>query len=149
MSIENAIYEELDSAIENAENTSALFDAELHDTLYARVTKPFGVRIGDVDAELAPSAGGAEVEEFNAGLPIQCFARVQGDTASARAAARNKVTAIAHEVANIFFNDPTLTGKVRDAIVIGVERGWAQVQAAPYAVAVLSVLVNGTGQQFE
>ncbi len=149
MSIETAIYGALAAAIAAAEDGDPLFEAELHDTLYARVSKLHGVRVGDVDAELAPSPGGDVVEEFNATLILQCFARVQGETAAARAAARDKATTIAHDVAKIFFDDPTLEGNVRDAIVAGLTRGWATVQSTPYAVAVVHLAVNETGQMVE
>lgn len=147
MSIETAIHDAIKVAIEAAVDGDALYDAELHDTLYARVTKLFGVRVGDVEASVAPTPGGEKVEEFDATLPLQSFARVQGDTAEARATAREQARGIARAVAKIFFDDPTLGGRVRDSLVVGLKCGWGQVQAAPYAVAVLMVLVNGTGQE--
>lgn len=147
--IETAIYNVLKQAIEDAPETAALHGAELHDTLYARVSKPYGVRIGDVGAALAPMRGGTEVGEFDAALPLQCFARVQGDTVTARVTARDKARSLAHAVAKIFFDDPMLQGQVRDARALEVVNGWAQVQATPHAVAVLTVLVNETGQQSE
>ena len=149
MGIEGAIYDTFDAAIGAAVAGAALNEAELHDTLYARITRPFGLRIGDVEASLAPLPGGAGVGEFDATVPIQCFSKVLADTAAARAAARDKATALAHAAAQIFFDDTTLGGRVRDSLVVDLRRGWAQVQAAPYAVAVLMVLVNSTGQQVE
>jgi hypothetical protein len=149
MNVETAIFEVLEAAIAGAADTDALFEAELHDTLYAPVTKLYGIRIGNVDADLAPMPGVAEVGEFNAGLLLQCFAQVQGVTADARRAARDKATALAHAVALIIFGDPSLGGRVRDLAEVHVHRGWAQVKATPYAVAVLTATANDNGQQVE
>lgn len=146
MSIESAIYTVLAAAIAAAADDDALFEAELHDTMYEEITKPFGVRIGDAAFDLAPGPGGV-VEEYDVLGKVQIFARVENDTPEAKAAAREKVRAIGLRVAGVLFENVTLGGETNDSRILGGQRDWANVQTVKHAVQMLYLIANETGAE--
>jgi len=144
MSVETALYTVLAAAIDDAEEDDALFESELHATLYERITKPFGVRIGDADFDLSPAPGGP-IEEFDILGMIQIYARADSEDPEQLTAAREKVRLMAIAVAQVLFDDVTLGGMVHDSRILGGTRGWANVQTVRHAVAELHLIANETG----
>ena len=144
MSVETALYEVLAAAIEAAEEDTPLFAAELHATLYDRISKPFGVRIGDGSFDLAPGPGG-EIAEFDVLATVQIFARADSETPAVITAAREKVRDLVIAVAQVLFDDVTLGGAVNDSRILGGQRGWANVQSVRHAVAELHLIADESG----
>jgi len=148
MTVEQALYDFLNEAITTAAPATPLHQVELHDTFYRKLTKEVGVRIGDCEAEMAPLPGGEEIEEFNARIVIVCYARIAGTDKSNRAAARDRVTAMARQIALLLYLDPRMNQTVNDSRILAVRRGYDSITDADhYAVANLDVIINETGQQ--
>lgn len=146
MSVESALYTVLAAAIAAAEDGDALFEAELHATMYEEITRPFGVRIGDASFDLSPGPGGA-VQEFDVLGMLQIFARVDAPEPALIIAAREKVRAIVIAVAQVLFDDEnvTLGGEVNDSRILGGQCGWANVGTVRHSVATLHLIANETG----
>ncbi|MGE0133041.1 MAG: hypothetical protein AB7U82_33610 [Blastocatellales bacterium] len=148
MTVEQTLYDFLNALITAALSGNPLYQVELHDTFYRRLIKDVGVRIGDCEAEISPLPGAEAAEEFNARLTLVCYSRITGTDKSARATARDQVTAMAREIALKIYLDPRLNLQVNDARVLAVRRGYDSINDADhYAVANLDVIVNEMGQQ--
>jgi hypothetical protein len=146
MSAETAMYTVLAATIAAAGEDEALFESELHQTLYERITKPFGVRVGDAHFDLSPGPGGP-VDEFDLISKVQIFARPSdAENPQAQIDAREKVRAMTIAVAEVLTVDPTLSGAINDCRILGAHRGWANVQGVRHAVAELVWIANETGQ---
>lgn len=150
MTIEDAIYEYVNGAVTAAAEESPLHEAEVHETVHERITKDYGIRIGDCDSDLAPLAGGEAMEEFDAYIVVVIFWRVAGADKSERRPARDKARALALATAKLFFDDPTMGGRVRDSMVDTCVRGFDSVtDADEYAVVNMPLWVNMSGQQLD
>lgn len=148
MTIEDSTHDFIAEAVGAAEEGSAFFDAELHDTVYTSMGE-YGVRIGDCESDVAPLPGDEGMEEFDAELSLYCFARIAGEEKADRKAARNKARGLMLAVAGLFFDDTTMGGRVRDVLVRRCVRGYTDQGADVFAVAVVPLVVNGTGQLLE
>ena len=150
MTIEDAVFDYLGAAISAAPNGTALYQAELHGTVYEKIKKNFGVRVGDCESDVAPLAGGGAAEEFDASLIVVIFARVEGADKSARRPARNKAREMMLAVAKLFQDDPSMGGRVRDSLVGRCARGFDSLtNADEYAVVNMPLLVNMSGHQLD
>jgi len=150
VTIEDAVHEFIQEAIEAAQDGDVLFNAELHDNAYLTITKDSGIRLGDCTSDAAPLPGGEEMAEFDAYLPICFFSRIEGTDKTDRKAARNKARALWFAVALLFHNDRTLGGRVRDIIMRRAVTGYDSITDGDfYAVVNLPLIVNSTGQQLE
>ncbi len=143
--IEDHAHDFVEGALEAAVDGDPLHEAELHDTLYRRITKPFGIRIGDGESSLTPSSGAEEILEHDGEVPIVIYSRVEGPDRRDRKAARSRMLDVAKAVAKLFLNDPTMGGRVNDSRVTKCLRGWDEFETIPYSVANMSLLVNETG----
>jgi hypothetical protein len=147
MTIEDAVFTVIKTAIESSEEGSPLFGVEIHDTVYEPITADAGIRIGDCQSDLAPTRGFTEITEFDAALTVVFYARIAGMDKSDRQAARNQVRNLVMATAKLFFEDPTLGGNARDCIVGRLKRGYDAIKdGEPYAVGNLPLVVNYTGQ---
>jgi hypothetical protein len=148
MTPEDAIVEMLEAAVAAAAQGTPLYQAEVQDTVYQQIEQDYGVRVGDCASQVAPSAGGEEMEEFDAQLTLVAYSRIAGTDKTDRKAARNDARALALAVAKLFFDDNTIGGNVRDARVMKMRRGYDSITGGEtYAVANLDLLINETGQQ--
>lgn len=148
MTIEDATHEFISEAVEAAAEGSPLFGAELHDTVYTSIQE-YGVRIGDCESDVAPLPGGEGMEEFDAELALYCFARIAGEEKSDRKAARNKARGLMLAVAGLFFGNTTMGGRVSDVLVRRCVRGYTDQGGDVFALAIVPLVVNGTGQLLE
>ena len=149
MSIEDAIDEFIEEAINAAQAGDPLHGADLHDTVYLKITKDYGVRIGDCESSISLLPGGG-AEEFDADVTLVFYSRVIGQDKSQRKAARNQARSLALAVASLFLIDPSMGGRVRDCILGRLKRGYDSLaDADSYAVGNLPLTVNFTGQQLE
>lgn len=139
------VYEFLDAAKSAAPDDSLLKTMELHDTIYQDIKTSQGVRIGEVPSEFSPTADGT-FKEFNAEIPIACFARVKGTQKSNRTEAIQKVFDITLAVTQLFYGDASLGGRVCDSIVVRGARGFDELDGEPYAVSNFSLVVNPSGE---
>ena len=104
------------------------------------------MQIGDCESDVAPLPGDDGMEEFDASLHLYCYARIAGEDKSDRKAARNKVRALMLALGQLFFDDTTMGGRVRDVLVRRCVRGYTEQGGDFYAIAVVPLVVNGTGQ---
>lgn len=146
MSPESAIYEHLKTAITAAASGDSLFEVELHPTVYSRITKQSGVRIGNCESDLAPhydDQGEQIVKDFNAVIPVEMFAKVENeDDPESFVVARERVRTVQLAVAARIFDDSSLSGGVCDVQIVSGFRGWAKIQTNSYAVSILQLLIN-------
>jgi len=147
--IEDHAYDFLKERIAAAVSGDAGYGAELHDTVYRRIEKTFGIRIGDADSDLEPNPGATEMEEFDGHMPLVIFSLVEGSDRSDRKAARSRMIALAKWVGKQFIDDPTMGGRVNDSRIKRWPRGWDSIESKPYSVANARLLVNETGGQIE
>jgi hypothetical protein len=146
--IEDAIEEFLEAAIEEADESDALFGAEVKED-YELIEKDYGFLVGDCVSDVAPLPGGA-MAEFDAVIIVVAFARVVGQDKTDRKAARRKARALMLKGAGLFRADASMGGKVRDSQVFRCRRGFDSISSAePYAVAHIPLVVNATGQQVD
>ena len=148
MTIEDSTHDFIEVAISAAEEDSTFHGAELHDTVYTLMGE-YGYRIGDCESDPAPLPGGEGMEEFDAELAVYCFARIAGEEKTNRKAARNKARELMLAVAGLFFDDTTMGGRVSDVLVGRCVRGYTDQGGDVFAVAIVPLTVNGTGQLHE
>lgn len=150
MTIEDSVYDYIEAARDAAIEGDALYQAELHDTVYQTIQQDYGVRIGDCESQPSPLPGGLAMEEFDADLVVVCFARVAGPDKTDRRAARNQARGLMLAVAKLFYDDLSMGGRVRDALVGRCKRGWdSSTEDDEYAVVNIPLIVNRTGQQID
>lgn len=147
IAIEDEVFDFLEEKIAEAGEGDELFEAELHDHLYSKISAQpgYGIRVGDCESVLAPNPGSTEMEEFDADLTLVVFARVTGAERAKRKEARTKVLLLSKAVAMLFVEDPTLGGRVNDGRVMRCLRGWDNISGVPYAVVNMPLLVNDSG----
>lgn len=143
--IEDDVFDFLEEGAAAAVEGEPLFGAELHDTVYRPITKPYGVRVGDCDSDLTPSVEAEEVLEFDVDLSIIIYSLVEGPDRRDRKAARARMVKLKKAVAKRFFDDPSMGGRVADSRIAKSQHGWDQWDSKPYAVGNLVLLVNETG----
>jgi hypothetical protein len=141
--IEDALYDFLVLAEQQAASDSPLKGVELHATIHEKIKTDAGVRVGDADAEPGPARSGDGVQEYNAEVLLVCYARVVGSDKSKRAPSRRRAAEIAHAVCEAIEADSSLGGGVCDARVLRISRGYDSITGGDeYAVAVLRLLIN-------
>lgn len=145
MTPEDAIDEYLTAAAEAAAEGQLLFGAEVHDTVYSTISD-FGFRLSDCESDPAPLPEGDGMDEFDAQLTLVCFSRVAGQDRTDRKAARDKARALMLAAAQLFFDDTTAGGRVRDVLVGRCRRGFDTEGDDIYAVVNMPLTINGTGQ---
>lgn len=143
-SLETALYTVLAAAIEAAEEDETLFEVELLATVYEPVTEARAIRIGDTNADFAPASGGA-VEEWDVLGRIEILSRPTDETPEDFIAAREDVRSMSIVVAQVLFDNPTLSGGVSDSRILGGTRGWGNLKTQRYAAANLHLIANETG----
>jgi hypothetical protein len=143
MSPETALFEYYDAAILAAAPGSILDGCALHETIYQPINSLKGLRIGDVQSDIAPRRG--EYKEFNVIFPVQIFRRVDdGDYTAAREELRD----LELKAIGLIFDSPSLGSRVCDCQVLlnpKPVRGWARIQTTPYAAAAFYVIVDSFG----
>lgn len=148
-SIENAVFLTLQAAVTAAQNGDKLFGAELHDTVYRPIKQDFGLRVGDASGDIAPTPGGEDVEEYDAVLLVVCYARVPAQELSNRLAARDHAVSLAKGAAQVFYQNPTMGGRVIDSLPRRIRTGYDTIDTKTFAIAHLYLVVNQTGQQVD
>lgn len=135
------LFDYLEDQIAAAVYGDTLFELELHDTVYQKISKLQGVRISDAVGDLSPEPGGG-LKEFNVELQIVCFARVEGKNQKDRQPAVVAVFAIQKEIVRVLLADETLGGTVCDVMITKCVRGYDNLDGNPYAVANISIVIN-------
>ncbi len=142
--VEELIFDFIEQAIAAAPEGQVLHGLELHDTLFKKIEKSEGVRIGDAESEFSPNEAN-ELQEYDALVTLVCFAKIEGANKLDRSAARNKAFQISLAVAKLFFDDHTMGGRVCDTKLLPAVRGWDAPSSQPYAVVNMPVVVNPSG----
>lgn len=138
------LFDFLDETVQAARPGDVLFDAEVHDTTYQKITKPFGIRVSDASGEMSPTSDG--VREYNVSTVIVCFAKVEGKDKKARVEALTKAWQIQKAVYALLFTNPSLGDRVCDIMPGDGARDYDILNGNPYAVAIIPVTINnGTG----
>jgi hypothetical protein len=86
--IEDALYDFLVLAEQQAASDSPLKGVELHATIHEKIKTDAGVRVGDADAEPGPARSGDGVQEYNAEVLLVCYARAVAPPRSRTRSAR-------------------------------------------------------------
>ncbi len=153
MTTEERVYEFIKAAVDAVTETtptpdSALFDLEVHDHVYRKITKPAGIRIGTADGELSPSAGGEEMNEYNCSMLLVVFVRIpttqkDGDE---RTVAMRQAVEIAKAVSLLFWDNSSCDERFRDTRIKDFIRGYDSLNKADhYAIVNLTLRVNEVG----
>lgn len=130
------------------EEADLLFELEILDSPYAKITKDYGVQVDDANSDLAPLPGGDELEEFDADLILIVYSRVDGPDYSDRKSARTRAIDLGKRLGQLFLSDPTMNGRVQDSRMLRCTRGWASIKSVPYAIVNVPLLVNETGGSY-
>ncbi len=139
------LFDFLTELIDAAVPDDPLFQLELHDTIYQKITKENGLRISDAISDPAPERGGI-VKEFDIKLQLVCFARVLGTDQKQRADALQKVYDIEMAIIQAFVDDNlSLGGRVCDLKIDSVPRSYDSFDGNPYAIALIPIVLNPTG----
>lgn len=128
-----------------ADEDDLLFELEVRDSPYALISETLGVSVDDADADLAPTPGGDDIEEFDGRLTLIVYSKVEGPNYDDRKAARTAAIECAKRIAQMFLFDPTMNNRVNDARVLRCLRGWANINSEPYAIVNVPLIVNETG----
>lgn len=145
--IEDAIYDFLEEEIEAAGQDSALFKAQLLDSPYETIARDYGIQIDDGESDLAPSRGADEVLEFDGNVTLIVFRKIPHLDRAHRKQARGQALELAKAAAKLFFDDPTMGGRVNDSRVLRCLRGWTNINSKSYVILNVPLLVNETGRQ--
>lgn len=143
--VENLIFAFLEEKFNETHEGDILFGIDLHDTVFKKIEKDNGVRIGDAESEFAPNVEN-QLQEFDAVLTVVCFAKILGANKTERAEARKKVFQISQAVAQLFHEDHTMSGRVCDSRILGAVRGWDSLNSHPYAVVNMPIVFNESGE---
>lgn len=142
-SLNRKFYEFLQTAIEGAADTDALFGAELHDTVYQQIENDFGVRISTPESSLAPQSSG--IEDNDALVTLVIFARIQGADKTDRLNALDVCDAVTKAVAKTFYDDLSMGGRVCDCDVLRAVTDFDSIGSDVFAVSNLPIVVNPSG----
>lgn len=142
-SLNRKFFEFLESAIESAAEGDALYGAELHDTVYQKIKDDFGVRISTPEGSLAPNSSG--VEDYDALVTLVIFARIEGSEKTDRLDALDVCDALTKAVAQLFFDDLSMGGRVCDVDVLRHLTDFDSNGSDFFAIANLPIVVNPTG----
>lgn len=147
-SIEDLIFDFVSAAVEAAAEDTAIFGAEVHETIYGKITKVKVIQIGPCESSPAPNHDASETEEFD-GDPVLVFLRQVGDrnVPTNYRDARRAVLAMMKQVAKLVTDDATLGGRVIDCLPGRMVRGFTTLDSQPFALGNLTLRVNETGQQ--
>lgn len=126
---------------------SLLYDLELHDTVYQKITKPCGLRISEATGDLSPGPGGG-LKEVDVDLVLICYARIEGKDKTERQEALQKAFEIQQEIVMLLVNNQTLNNRVCDVLVRKGSRGYDSLDGEPFAVANQPILINPSGARF-
>lgn len=148
--IEVSVFEFLDAAVNDAAVESPLEGIAVHDTVYRPIEKnqPNGVRISDCVSTIAPEPGGG-MKEYDAELVLACFAKIEGADKKQRQDALKKVFEIQTAVIELLYSDGSLGGRVCDVLIRRSPRSFDVFEGNPYAVAMIPLVVNPSGSEYE
>lgn len=135
------LYDFLYEAFASSPETSLVYSAELHDTIYQTITKPRCVRISDTVSDLSPVAG-MEMREFDAQLVIAGVVKVPGKQKAQRQACIQEVFDLQREICDLLILDSTLGGRVCDSLIRTCSRGFDVLAGEPYAVVNIPMVIN-------
>lgn len=148
MTTEEIVYGWIKALVEAAAGDDPLSGAQVSKTAFGGVTSNRCIQIGPVlRATPRPSAGGDEVEEFDAEIVIILLSQVADTkTDDDYASARGDAIQMALSLARAAFDDNTLGGAARDSMPDDLPRDFTTVaKTAPYAVANLKLKLNPSG----
>ncbi len=135
------LFDFLTTVIGSAAQGDPLFNAELHDTVYQKITADRGIRISEATGEFSLGPGGV-ANEYDVTIIIVCYARVTGVKKQERQPALADVFDLVKRVFEVLMNDPTLGGRVCDLIVQPGGRGYDTFDGEPFAVANMPIVIN-------
>lgn len=142
--IENLAYDFLEERFAAAPVGDLLKTLELHDTLFKKIEKPAGVRVGDGASDFSVNTQD-EIQEYDAVLILVCYALIEGGDKTERRAARTKAFQISRAVARLFIGDETMNGRVCRSRLLTAARGFDSINSKPYAVVNMPIVFNESG----
>lgn len=144
MSIESGIVALLETLV--ASGDPDWEEVQICDTFHVEIKADKAVRVGSMDAEFAPNEEQTEAIFYNAEIPLEFLARVTGNDKRERGAARDLAARLARKFALAIYNDPSVDGAVFDAEPISISNTFAAYKTTPFAVSVVTLLCNQTGE---
>lgn len=139
------LFDFLTEQIAAAGEGDALFEIELHDTIYQSITRPQGIRISDATSYMSPTSDG--VKEFNIDLQLVCFAKVEGKNKKERQDALTAAWRLQKATYGVLMDDQSLGGRICNGILVATgARGYDVFNGNPYAVGIIPLTLEpGSG----
>lgn len=147
------VFDFLTEKLEAAPPDTVLFDLQLHDTVWQRISEipGRGVRISDAVGDLSPGPGGTspgDWKEYDVFLTIACFSRVKGQEQTQRQPALIDVFQIEQAIYILLWENPTLSGRICDLLLKKCSRGYDNLGGNPYAVVNIPLIINPSGARY-
>lgn len=136
--------------VEAAAEDETLHGVDVLPTSYDAITKNRTIQTGPCTSSLAPSAGGEEMEEFDAKLIFIILVKIgdRKDGASFDAALEDALS-IAKAIALIVCEDASLGERVLDCLPGRIISDYTTANNHPHALVNLPLFINQTGQLVE
>lgn len=143
---ESLVYEFIAGLVEAADEDTDLFELEVHDTVFQKITQEAGIRVADGTSTLSPGPGGA-MKEFDADVEVVVFVRIPKETPKSRLESRDRAFTITAALVAAIVASNTLGNRVCDCTVWPVARGYDNYNSAAYAVVSIPLVINSSGQR--
>lgn len=144
-----SLYDFLKANVDAAIDGDPMFGAEVHQTVKETITKDFGIRIDDMEADLAPGDANA-MREFDAETTLIVFYRVantDNDTNN-YALAMGLLETLNAAFLKLFMNTITLGSVETDVLTKRTKFGFDNISRdESYAVANTPLIINKTGRK--
>jgi hypothetical protein len=141
------LFDFLADAIGVAQAGSVLFDLELHDTVYQRITKGRGVRISESTGDFS-HIGTGEIREYDVEVIVTCYSLVSGKAKQERQPALVDVFEIQKAIYTLIAGDYSLGSRVCDSLLRPGSRGYDVFEEGVYAVSNTPLIINPSGARY-
>lgn len=139
------LYEFLREKIESTTDRESIwYELELHDTIWQPIKTPLALRISDTISDIVPGPGGG-LREWDAEITLVCYALVAGNEYAQRSVATQQVFDLQSAVCELLYTDQDLGGRVCGITVRRTPRSYDSLDAKPYAVVNIPLVINPSG----
>jgi hypothetical protein len=140
MSPETAIYEFLRDLVDGTLNGTSL-DAEVHPHEYSAIESGTFIRVGNCESQFSPGSEGLKETGANIVLQIVSSFNDVSDLQDV-VLVRDKNRELSMSVADAFFNNDSLGGRVCSVKVERSWRGSSKIQGREYATVLMPLVIN-------
>lgn len=142
------LHEWVQEIIDEEPPTSILNGVENHDSAHQTIEDDKGIYVSNAEWQFAPKLG-TEAGVFDVLLILSFYYRVEGADKTERAAARDRVGAMAQIVASRMFGDQTLGNRFCDFLLLRAVDGSKSIKSDFYAIINLPVILNPSGERID